>query len=114
MLFEISGLKGAATGVPGYVANTFAVLTRGAPTHPSTKLQNLLKNEQDNEPSDWETLSRKPLVLAGSSTKVWDHMRAAGAALSDSGQRPVWGSCYAALFVMVNVRNGPKAPAGRK
>ena len=74
MLFEVSGLQGAATGVPGYVANTFAVLTRGAPTLPSSKLLNLLKNQQDKEPHDWETLARKPLVLAGSSTKVWDHI----------------------------------------
>lgn len=72
MLFEVSGLQGAASGVSGYVANTFSVLTRGAPTRPSPQLLSLLNTEQVDCSGEWDKLSRKPLFLAGCSKKSWD------------------------------------------
>lgn len=65
MLFELRGLRGPATAVPEYIANTFAVLTRGAPTRPSPKLQTLLQFE-------WAELSHDPLSLVDASFRTWD------------------------------------------
>lgn len=64
MLFEVCGLIGRALPVPRYVANTFAALTRGAPTCPSPYLVKSMG-------LDWDKVPKEPLVLISSSPVDW-------------------------------------------
>lgn len=50
--------------VAGFVASTFAVLTRGSPTLPSPQLQELFG-------FDWTKMSQEPLVLVSDRPPVW-------------------------------------------
>lgn len=70
--FNISGMKGRAAPVPAFVANTFAVLTRGAPTRPSPKLKDLMLPAWHEHASEWEDLVREPLHLIGGTDQVWN------------------------------------------
>jgi ATP-dependent DNA helicase RecQ len=72
MLFEISGLRGPPSEVPEFVANTFAVLTRGAPTRPSPKLQQLMFLHREKHSNEWDSLSREALFLVGDGHRMWD------------------------------------------
>ncbi len=65
MLFEVCGLDNRIASVSKFVAQTFAVLTRGAPTHPSPQLQSLLK-------FNWSDMPKDPLALVSHRLAVWD------------------------------------------
>lgn len=71
MLFEVEGLHQDEVPVPSYVANTFSVLTRGAPTRPSPRLQRLLQTANDSKTIDWDTVPQDPLLLMGNSQRLW-------------------------------------------
>jgi ATP-dependent DNA helicase RecQ len=68
LLFDICGLKGSAEPVVSFVSNTFAVLTRGAPTRPSSKLIELMQLDANA----WDALASDPLFLMGEETPAWD------------------------------------------
>lgn len=71
MLFDVAGLEGEARPVPSFVANTFSVLTRGAPTKPSPQLLNLLLPFENNPLSAWEKIAAEPLCLINNSSPIW-------------------------------------------
>lgn len=71
MLFDVSGLNGETAPVPSYVSNTFAVLSRGAPTRPSPRLLQLMMPDETNRNQAWENLSIEPLWLIGSQPPAW-------------------------------------------
>jgi ATP-dependent DNA helicase RecQ len=73
MLFNVAGLKGEAGPVPTYVANTFAVLSRGAPTRPSAHLLHRLMPDETKHREEWASLSADPLWLIGNSPPNWQH-----------------------------------------
>lgn len=73
LLFEVRGLQGLPFPVPGYVANTFGVLTRGAPTCPSPLLKKLLDPSKEENFPDWGEVFRTPLFLVGDVEPVWEH-----------------------------------------
>jgi len=70
MLFDVSGLEGHPAPVAGFIANTFAILTRGAPTRPSSKLRNMLAPEGGHT-SEWDALFNDPLVLVNDACRDW-------------------------------------------
>ena len=71
MLFDLTGLRGSPAPVAGYVANTFAILTRGAPTRPSPKLRSLLVSDERKHSSEWSALFSEPLVLVNDTARDW-------------------------------------------
>ena len=71
MLFDLTGLQGSPAPVAGYVANTFAILTRGAPTRPSPKLRGLLVSDDCKHSSEWSALFSEPLVLVNDAARDW-------------------------------------------
>jgi len=71
MLFDVSGLINEATPVPSYVSNTFAVLSRGAPTRPSPRLLQLMMPDETNRNQAWENLSLEALWLIGGRPPAW-------------------------------------------
>ena len=73
MLFDVAGLSGEAAPVPSCVANTFAVLSRGAPTRPSTHLLQRMMPGETNHHQVWANLSAGPLWLIGDKTPDWQH-----------------------------------------
>jgi ATP-dependent DNA helicase RecQ len=64
MLFDVGGLVDDPGPVPSFVASTFSILTRGAPTQPSPKLQELLGFK-------WADLSQEPLTLMARPQPDW-------------------------------------------
>jgi ATP-dependent DNA helicase RecQ len=64
MLFDVGGLVDEPGPVPSFVASTFSILTRGAPTQPSPMLQELLGFR-------WAELSQEPLVLMARPEPDW-------------------------------------------
>jgi len=68
LLFDIGGLVGEINPVPDYVALTFALLTRGIPTHPTRNLENLLGFEWNNLKS--ESFYRVPLEFPDWSSTI--------------------------------------------
>lgn len=73
LLFEIDGLKSAPSPVPSFVANSFSVLTRGAPTRPSPMLMQLMLPSQNKSREEWEKLTAEPLHLIGKRAPIWHH-----------------------------------------
>jgi ATP-dependent DNA helicase RecQ len=73
ILFDVDGLSSAPAPVPSFVANTFAVLTRGAPTQPSPALLSLILPDQNNEDIDWGDFLSQPLDLISDKTPTWDN-----------------------------------------
>ena len=71
MLFDVAGLEGEARPVPSFVANTFSVLTRGAPTRPSPQLLSLLMPLEENPLGEWEKLAAEPLCLIDENRPIW-------------------------------------------
>lgn len=71
ILFDVSGLIREAAPVPSYVSNTFAVLSRGAPTRPSSRLLNLMTPDETNHDQAWKNLSSEPLWLIGDKPPAW-------------------------------------------
>lgn len=71
MLFDLTGLQGSPGPVAGYVANTFSILTRGAPTRPSPKLRSLLVPDDPKHSSEWPALFSEPLVLVNDANRNW-------------------------------------------
>jgi ATP-dependent DNA helicase RecQ len=72
MLFDVEGLVGKANPVPSYVRNTFAALSRGAPTRPSLHLLRLMMLEETKHQQVWENLSSEPLWLIGDKPPNWE------------------------------------------
>ncbi len=72
LLFEVSGLEGDVKPVPEFVANTFSVLTRGAPTKPSPRLVELLVPKQYQQFALGEKNVETPLLLLGDNERKWD------------------------------------------
>jgi len=64
MLFDVGGFVGEPGPVPPFVSSTFSILTRGAPTQPSPKLQELLGFR-------WAELSHEPLALMARPQPDW-------------------------------------------
>lgn len=64
MLFDVGGLGAELSPVPSFVASTFALLTRGAPTRPSPQLQTILGFE-------WATTPKDVLCLVGETRPSW-------------------------------------------
>lgn len=73
MLFDVEGLDGKANPVPSYVSNTFAALSRGAPTRPSPHLLRLMMPEETKHHQAWESLSSEPLWLIGDKPPYWEN-----------------------------------------
>ena len=73
MLFNVAGLKGEAGPVASYVANTFSVLSRGAPTRPSPHLLHRMMPNETKYREEWASLSAEPLWLIGDSPPDWQH-----------------------------------------
>lgn len=71
MLFDVTGLEGPPVPVAGYVANTFGILTRGAPTRPSPKLRNMLVPDGRRQASEWDALFTGPLALINDARRDW-------------------------------------------
>ena len=71
MLFDVFGLTGEATRVPSYLSNTFAALSRGAPTRPSSLLLQLMMPDGANHYQEWKNLSSEPLWLIGDKPPEW-------------------------------------------
>jgi ATP-dependent DNA helicase RecQ len=87
MLFDVAGLSGEAAPVPLWVANTFAVLSRGAPTRPSPRLLQLMMPDRTTHHEAWANLSAEPLCLIGDKPPHWQHtIRGDGA----TGYNPAW------------------------
>ncbi|ATF92763.1 DEAD/DEAH box helicase [Cedecea neteri] len=64
ILFEVDGLTGECGAVPDYVANSFAILTRGAPTRPTPQLLSLMNCQ-------WEELAKSALLLSTENHPYW-------------------------------------------
>ena len=73
MVFDVDGLSGRPGPVPTFVANTFAVLTRGAPTRPSPQLLQFLMPVEAKQFEEWATISAEPLCLIGDNPPDWRH-----------------------------------------
>ena len=73
ILFEVDGLKSRPAPVPSFVANTFDVLTRGAPTRPAPQLLDLILPHRGDEDIDWKEFLGQPLRLISDSTPKWEH-----------------------------------------
>jgi ATP-dependent DNA helicase RecQ len=71
ILFDVSGLEGQPAPVAGYIANTFAILTRGAPTRPSSKLRDMLVPDRRRHGSEWDALFTDPLLLVNDARRDW-------------------------------------------
>lgn len=71
MLFDVAGIIGEVRPVPSYVSNTFAVLSRGAPTRPSPRLLRLMMPDETNHYQVWKHLSSEPLYLIGERPPEW-------------------------------------------
>ncbi|WP_439142360.1 hypothetical protein, partial [Planktotalea sp.] len=73
ILFEVDGLKSRPAPVPSFVANTFDLLTRGAPTRPAPQLLDLILPHRGEEDIDWKEFLGQPLRLISDSTPKWEH-----------------------------------------
>ena len=73
ILFEVDGLSAKVASVPSFVAKTFDILTRGAPTRPAPQLLSLILPDQSDEDIDWKEFLDQPLCLVSDSTPTWEH-----------------------------------------
>lgn len=73
LLFEVHGLSGKPKAVPTFVANTFSVLSRGAPSAPTNELKHALSTHSDKN-LDWEQILGRSVFLIGNQQPSWQQI----------------------------------------
>ena len=71
LLFEVDGLLNTPKPVPSFVANTFSILTRGAPTRPSPKILKSMFPSCKEPETQWVQIKNKHLCLISKNTPMW-------------------------------------------